>query len=382
MPTPASRYVVLSDMHFGTPESSVNHAGHRAALVKHLVSRAPYDELVMTGDLLDTNLSTLTLAIEGLHSPSGGDPPLFGFREFLRELDVAAKSAGKDGLTGIAKRWVYVPGNHDYKIFDVLSTQIAFANVVAAGQPMGTVKSPLASGVWHGNASYLGGLFKPFQADQAFTLEYPNHEITLGKFGTMLLTHGHYFDASQTLGNDLREKAAGLTTPAERQALVRKVVIATAQYQTVANAVAFTLGTRNLVGAVVGPAGLMNKLSAAYQRVRGWFARLLFPTEGALRGQDISRDMLESIEAYLQLFNGGNRPRWFVFGHTHKQGHAPAVVPGMDVYNVGSCYPDGRKQITFIEVEVPPDLPAPVALAVEPAVALMHVDASSTVCSS
>lgn len=55
-----NRYLVLSDMHFGTLESSVNDARFREAMIDYMVSRAPWEEIVFNGDLLDVNLSTLT----------------------------------------------------------------------------------------------------------------------------------------------------------------------------------------------------------------------------------------------------------------------------------------------------------------------------------
>src|SRR5216684_3852522 len=80
------RFLVLSDMHFGTPESSINDARYNEALVAHIVARGPWKEIIFTGDLLDVNLSTLTRAIEGGTWPGLG-VPLLGFRGFLEALD-------------------------------------------------------------------------------------------------------------------------------------------------------------------------------------------------------------------------------------------------------------------------------------------------------
>ena len=85
-----ARYLVLSDMHFGTPESSINDIRFNSALIKYMVSRAPWEEIVLIGDLLDINLSTFTRSIEGT-TGEGQDKPLFGFQKFIEALDSLMK---------------------------------------------------------------------------------------------------------------------------------------------------------------------------------------------------------------------------------------------------------------------------------------------------
>lgn len=343
------RYLVLSDMHFGTPESSINDATYRRVLTGHIARCAPWDEIVFSGDLLDANLSSLQRAIEG-----SAKDRLFGFREFLAELD-AAMPPGQT-LADVAGRWVYVPGNHDYKLWDMLSAEVAFSNVLASGAPLGTIRMPLQRWAWTGHQAFLGGLFfKPGRYDvrPRMSVEYPDHAIGFDD-GWLLVTHGHYLDASQTRFSDLAECLPPDLSAAAAASRVRQVFIETAQYQTVANAVSFTRDTKQAVSALVGPAGLVNKINKVLDGVRSWFGKLFFHGGGAV-GEVLSDKWLRNVDAYVEHIAQSNPPRevrWFVFGHTHKQGSAQQRTPRhqVEVHNAGSCYPDEGKPITFAEI--------------------------------
>lgn len=363
-PTDA-RYLVLSDMHFGTPESSVNEPRTLDALVGHMVARAPWEEIVLTGDLLDVNLSTLTRAIEG------GPNALFGFRDFVERLDAKMKESGKAGLADLAGRWVYVPGNHDYKIWDLLSAKVACDDVLARGDPMGTVRTPLTSHRWDGDQSFFAGIFRRAGVQDRVTVSYPNHEVAFGGGKTMLFTHGHYLDPSQTRGHDLTANLRGVTDRKQVDAIVRRIFIEAAQYQAIATAVSFTKSTIRIVDDLFGPDGFANKVHKIVARVGGWILRHLTRKKAALRGQELSKAQLSNIDYYVDEFcRCSPRPSWFVFGHTHRQGQGRSARHEIEVFNVGSCYPDGDKQITFLEVE---------AGAGVPTVQLMCVDGKATV---
>ena len=103
--------IVLSDMHFGMVESSVNRPEVIAGLKDFLSEQEHVDEIIFSGDLLDLNLSTFTKSIEGTEE-------LFGFRPFLADL------VGACGGWAESCKWVYVPGNHDYKVWNMLSEQV------------------------------------------------------------------------------------------------------------------------------------------------------------------------------------------------------------------------------------------------------------------
>ncbi len=364
-----ARYLALSDMHFGTPESSMNDPRYSQALVAHIVARAPYEEVVLTGDILDANLSILTRAIEGSSS-------LFGFRHFLQALDLEIKRSGQGkGLGDVARSWVYVPGNHDYKIWDLLSTNVVCEDVLARGESMRSVQTPLAKYRWQGDTSFFAGVFRPFGVQERVTVSYPNHEVAFGEHGTMLFTHGHYLDPSQTRGNDLTKTLRNVTDPVVLENTVRRIVIETAQYQAVANAVSFTRGTRRFINDLVGPEGLESKVRKLVAAVRELVLRLLVPGKASLRGKALSPRMLENIECYVERFCACSpHPAWFVFGHTHRQGRGKTKRLPIEVFNVGSCYMDRDMPITFLEIEAEREGP--------PAVNLMCVDRSAIARSS
>lgn len=343
------RYLVLSDMHFGTPESSINDARYRAALVAHLVAGAPWEEVIFTGDLLDINLSTLTRSLEG---NAAARPPIIGFRGFLEEVARLHDPVGVT-LPGVAKRWVYVPGNHDYKVWDLLATEVVCQAVLSSGQRLGTVPTPLMQYTWRGPASFFSGIFAPLGVQQSVVVTYPNHEIPAGEpQQTIVLTHGHYLDPSQTRGKVLAPALGGGLRAPRPAPMLRELFIETAQYQTLANLISFTRGTIRIVDEIFGPAGLGEKAKRLWERFSGWLLGFAYSGSAGHRGKPLTGEQLENIERYLEHFSGYPRPlpRWFVFGHTHRQGQGASAA--VQAYNVGSCYPDTGRPITFGEIEV------------------------------
>jgi UDP-2,3-diacylglucosamine pyrophosphatase LpxH len=366
------RYLVLSDMHFGTTESSINDDRFNDSLIKYMASRAPWDEVVFIGDLLDVNLSTITRAIEGANK-SGQGKPLLGFRKFVEALDSRMKQENPPkGLKDLARYWIYVPGNHDYKIWDMLSTEVVCTNVLTSGKPMGSVPTPLMKYTWTGTESFIAGIFRPYGVQDQVVVEYPNHEILFGqKQEMMVLTHGQYLDSTQTGFNNLADHFRDLTAPADIKKAKRRIFIETAQYQTVANAVSFTMFWRSLVNVIVGPDAVGNKLKKLKNKCGGWLLRLFFPSEG-MKGKQVSSKQLLNIEFYLEHFCGYDKPpRWFIFGHTHRQDEGKTGRLKVDVFNAGSCYPDRDMPITFIEIETNAEG--------QPRIQLMCVDGNGTV---
>lgn len=344
------RFLVLSDMHFGTPESSINAAQFRDPLVDYIVSRAPWDEIVFTGDLLDLNLSTFTRAIEG-GTWQDLNGPLFGFRQFIQELDTRIRRQSPDqGLIHLTRKWIYVPGNHDYKIWDMLSSKIVCDDVLASGKKIGTVQTPVMMGKWIGEESFFAGIFRAYGAQSQVIIEYPNHEIDFCR-EKMVLTHGHYLDAKQTRFNDISDHLSNLKAHEEIKKARRRIFIETAQYQTVANTISFTMGFRGLANVLVGPDAFGNKIKKLYHQIGSSLLALFFPREGR-KGKRLSPKQLRNMGCYLEQFCQYTKlPRWFIFGHTHHQGKEMNGNPDMDVYNAGSCYSDADIPITFIEIE-------------------------------
>jgi len=342
--------MVLSDMHFGTQDSSINNAQFRESLIDHMVSHAPWEEIIFTGDLLDLNLSTFTRAIEG-GTWQDSNVPLFGFRQFIQELDTRMRKLSPDKvLKHLAHKWIYMPGNHDYKIWDILSSKMICDDVLASGKEMGTIPTPVMSGKWVGEESFFAGIFRPFSAHNQVIVEYPNHEIDfIGE--KMVLTHGHYLDATQTRLNNLSDIFSKTNSPEEIRKARRRIFIETAQYQTAANAVSFTMDVRGFVNVIAGPDAVVYKIKKLFNRIGTLFLSLLFPRESK-KVKRLSYKQLKNIGYYLEQFCSYPKlPKWFIFGHTHHQYRQKRRDLGIEVYNAGSCYTDQDIPITFIEIE-------------------------------
>jgi len=336
------RYLVLSDMHFGEKDSSAGKRPLLEALAAYLKGLGP-TTVVFSGDTLDLNLSTFTRSIEG-------EGEQVGFREFLALLARVRVEV---------PRWVYLPGNHDYRIWDVLATQQVCLDVLAAGESLRDVPHPLRAGRWGGKA-FLAGVFPVAWRDNLI-IEYPEHVVSTPA-GELVITHGHYFDPKQTLKNTLEELITeeGL----EPAAAVRQLFIETAAYQTLAGCASFTPWTRKWVNRLVGPGSWAAELGALARRAAAWFGAerkdlLVSP----LRGEQIDAGQLSAAEFYLKYFAGhAAAPRYLVYGHTHRQDHAstgslPAeerIYPeAIEVYNAGGFYPEGGTVASFLSIDIP-----------------------------
>jgi UDP-2,3-diacylglucosamine pyrophosphatase LpxH len=300
-------YVVLSDMHFGVSESTANDLKLLKRVSEFLqdLSKGGPIQIIFSGDLLDLNLSTYTHAVEGARG-------IVGLRRFLQLLHepVAGQSLQ-------VEKFVYLPGNHDYRIWDWLSTRQACMDVLAGGRSLRNVVHPLTRGKWQGRDSCIAGVFPGDWRDRVL-VEYPDHEIATDS-GLLLITHGHYFDPLQTLFKRLKTLIEKERTPS---AAARRMFIETAAYQTLAGCASFTDWTREWVNLLVGPSNVASKLSGAVRGLLGLKRKDFLVSQ--LRGSAIDTGMLSALEFYLRYFRAPASPpavvpRWVVFGHTHVQ---------------------------------------------------------------
>lgn len=205
-------------------------------------------------------------------------------------------------------------------------------------------------GKWTGEETFFAGIFRPYCAQGQVVVEYPNHEISFHQ-EKMVLTHGHYLDAKQTRFNDLLDHFCSSKTPEEIRKARRRIFIETAQYQTVANAISFTMDMRGLANVMLGPDAFGNKIKKLYNQIGNRLLIMFFPSEGR-KGKRLSPKQLLNMRYYLEQFcQYAKPPRWFIFGHTHHQGREKASDLGVEVYNAGSCYSDRGIPMTFIEIE-------------------------------
>lgn len=329
--------VIFSDLHFGDPLCSLRRKLVTQGLRSFLQGLGRIDELILAGDILDANISSLTKAIEGLKG-TGSWSKQIGFRTWLSYL---LEDGGLD-----VGRIIYIPGNHDYIIWNILSTDKAFVQPISQGKV--PTDLPLIEATF--SQPFIRGI-APQRMRDKFEVIYPDHEFDLAG-RSVLVTHGHYLDDQQTLFKSLDElvqKEGGNEAKA-----VRKFFIGTAQYQAVANAVSYLKGTREFV----------DKAHKALSTFIDIF--------GKLRNQPINAKMLRAIEMYLLYFRK-KRPDVFIFGHTHEPGRkntntiAPKnrlIQKGIDVWNDGSFIEDKRlgRAGSFIVTNDNPESGSPIKL--------------------
>jgi predicted phosphodiesterase len=336
-------------MHFGTAEVSLNDPGVVDELCRYISVNKPWKAIIFSGDLLDLNLATLTTALEGNNST---DTRLLGFREFTKHvLDRLG-----DALS--VENWIYIPGNHDYWVWNTLSTQVACLSVLSSGSCMGSIPSPLMQYKWQGNAAFISGVF-PASVRDRVVVEYPDHVITCNE-GNILITHGHYLDWSQTEFEDL---CKSLKNCKNQKDAVRRIFIQTAQYQAVANAVSFTSRTRRFIDLLFGPGNLKDKIIKYFKNL---FKNASAVFNSSMRNKTIDTKQLMFIEYYLKYFRNYEvePPKHFIFGHTHKQGSASTKdIPNakkiyndkeIKVFNAGSFLADEKTWAAFLTVEITP----------------------------
>lgn len=343
-----AKRVIFSDLHFGDPLCSLSSQSVATGLRSFLWGLGPVNELILAGDILDANISSLTRAIEGRKN-SGAWPKQVGFRHWLAYLF-------EDNHSDI-ERIVYIPGNHDYIIWNILSTNEVFADPVSQGKV--PTNLPLTEGTFL--QPFIRGV-APEGARDRFCVIYPDYDFDLSG-RSVLVTHGHYLDEEQTLFRNLAtliRKEKG-----NKKEAIRKFFIGTAQYQAVANAVSYLKGSRDFV-------------EKTYRGISS-----IFDAIGKLRHNPIDVNMLKAIEMYLYYFRE-KQPDVFIFGHTHEAGHTNTAAFGrekakrliekvIDVWNDGSFIKSrsGKQAGTFIVTEDNPTIGGPIKL--------LEVDSKGTV---
>jgi len=277
--------LIFSDLHFGDPSCSLYEETVADGLRDFVRGLEPVDELILAGDVLDGNISSLTMAIWGRKGTEPW-PEQIGFQGWLDHL--FADDAFK------VDRIVYIPGNHDYIIWNILSTEKAFVEPISNGEI--PVDLPLMEAVFF--RPFIRGV-APVKLRDRFVVVYPDYRFALNG-REALVTHGHYLDDKQTLFKNLDElvrQENGDTSKAVRDFFIR-----TAQYQAVASAVSYVKSTRGLVDKI--HKGISNICDIC----------------GSARNQPIDEEMLNAIDMYLYYFRHQS-PDVFLFGHTHQAGH-------------------------------------------------------------
>jgi UDP-2,3-diacylglucosamine pyrophosphatase LpxH len=276
--------LVLSDLHFGDTRCSLHSMRSAQALVEKLKQYQPLEEIFLLGDILDLHLATWSQAIEGriLEKPL---KRAVGFRYFLNFLIQETR----------AKLITYIPGNHDYKIFDYHSIDRHLIDPLRNGKKLSGRVSYFRSFT----PSFLQGLLQTTAAQ--FHVVYPHHVLRIGK-ARILLTHGHYFDPAQSFYQEIAKafppSASRDEIPKHRKAFFRRA----SAYQNVVSGLAIQPRLRTI-------------FNSFYQPVTS--------IKQSLRHRDrksfLTKAMRRNIESYVQFCCRG-KVEGVIFGHTHHPG--------------------------------------------------------------
>jgi UDP-2,3-diacylglucosamine pyrophosphatase LpxH len=229
------RIAVVSDTHFGDdlctlvrphPGGGPPEPGPGYAALRRAIGQVDY--LVLLGDIIDLSVAS--------------------YEEAFRDAKAFFTALQRDAL---ARELVYVPGNHDFDIWNVVEHQVGFINQLKQGElprpfkravpgvidareraPRLHLPDVSAHPEWHSARTDYGGLFldhitlRPGAGDGRrgvgerlnFNFAYPNLYLVGEDGECVLLTHGHYFEAYWTLlgewtlrlaQDDLRQERSG-----------------------------------------------------------------------------------------------------------------------------------------------------------------------------
>jgi UDP-2,3-diacylglucosamine pyrophosphatase LpxH len=231
------RVAVVSDTHFGDDMGTlvIEEPGGAPRLgpaypsLARAMGRADY--VVLLGDILDFSVAS--------------------FERAYSHAKVFFSAIQEDGL---AQQLIYVPGNHDFDIWHTVEHQANVINQLKQGELPRAFKRSVpgviddrrpdpadkfllpdvtAKPELHDNRTKYGNLFldhvtrrrsrRPgLRAEgrkSTFNFAYPNLYLVTSDGTSVLLTHGHYFEAYWALGSDWLMHAAGdgirLETPGE-----------------------------------------------------------------------------------------------------------------------------------------------------------------------
>jgi UDP-2,3-diacylglucosamine pyrophosphatase LpxH len=225
------RLAVVSDTHFGDdlctllrpgPDGRAAGTGPGYDALRRAVGSVDY--LVLLGDIIDLSVAS--------------------YEDAYRAARVFFTALQRDGL---AREIVYVPGNHDFDIWNVVEHQVAVINQLKQGALPRSFKRAVPGVIdarerrphlrlpdvparpeWHPARTDYGGLFLDHitSAPLVFDFAYPNLYLVTEDGESLLLTHGHYFEAYWTLLGEWATRLAAEDLPQERsgELSVREIV--------------------------------------------------------------------------------------------------------------------------------------------------------------
>lgn len=313
--------LVLSDLHFGDPRCTLHSMNTARALVRNLSEFKPVTEIFLLGDILDLQLANWAQALEG--TIAGKFPKqATGFRYFLNFL---LRETG-------AHKIIYIPGNHDYRIFDYHSVERYLMGPLRQGKKL--------SGKIAFFRKFQGGFLQGIidVPDVNLQIHYPHYSMKVNK-SRLILTHGHQFDPTQAFSHEVgkifrkKENLSKEEIRKIREQYFRRVSL----YQNVVS-------------------GLSMK-----RELRKWFSSLYEPLtafkqtwEHRSRKTFLTPAMRRSIEAYVRYFCRAKKVDGLIFGHTHKPGKASLTTgPVRYIWNAGTFLKESASSPlgSFITIE-------------------------------
>jgi UDP-2,3-diacylglucosamine pyrophosphatase LpxH len=278
--------LVLSDLHFGDTRCSLHSMRTAHALVERLKGYTPLEEIFLLGDILDLQLATWSQAIEG-RILNGPKQRAVGFRYFLNFL---IQQTG-------ARMVTYIPGNHDYKIFDYHSIDRHLIHPLKSGKKL----SGRVSFFRKFTPSFLQGLLQ--SPNTQFRVVYPHHIVRLS-CARILLTHGHYFDPTQSFYQEITKAFPHPVTREQIPELRKTFFRRASAYQNVVSGLSIQPRLRNIFNSVYQPISSLKH--SLHHRNRKSF---------------LTPAMRRNIECYAAFCCRG-KVDGVIFGHTHRAGTA------------------------------------------------------------
>jgi UDP-2,3-diacylglucosamine pyrophosphatase LpxH len=293
------RLIIISDLHFGVPETSINDRDVRRVVIESIRSLLPVERIILLGDIFDLNLARLGDSIDGRSSPGS---KVIGFRQFLKEC--LAK-----GIKDL--QWIYIPGNHDYDTFDVPAR--------LDGMNRRFVKKTDEKIMYWTPRPWEGGNIAPEELRGNFLIQYPHRWEKIGtKY--ILLTHGHYLDPSQTMGKKIGELDRQGGIPAD------KFFTLCAQYQSLTRAISYQGETIKFFGNLYGA---WTSVSSIVEEI------IKYGTMGLWRHKALDTQLQKAALSYVRHFGPIGKPQEadeipdaMIFGHTHREGMVFLGEPG------------------------------------------------------
>jgi len=292
-----AKHLLISDPHFGAAEGSLVEPALRRKVYDFWKSREPYEKVILLGDFIDVNYASFTEAIFGGRPDEG--TPHYAFAAWLNEFF----GEGKIAVAEMA----YLPGNHDYKVWDLLATEKNFMKPLAQGGEAFLKSNLLFEDRF--DDSFFEGMVPPTLRHK-FYIQYPDIEFEV-KSKTVLATHGHYLCRIQTMKATMPEMIAKYKDLGVAR---RKFFQSTARYQAAANAFSYQEEWRTKLFS------LINGVENFWDFITG---------KDGLRDQPIDGGQLQAMEEYLVHYRG-KKPGVFIFGHTHVPGHADTASSEFD----------------------------------------------------